>query len=192
MDAITTNLSEAKDAWAEVVKSALDEMLKAYSDSLVEIEKAVNKEEELFEQLNTNVTTSIEDTTKQLDEFKTKIEKVLTETDSMKAGLTIMENLKKGLKQGWEDIRRWWNTSVAKSMDFSFKVGKASYTGGINIPRLATGGIVTGSTIANIGEYGKEAVLPLDRNTGWMNTLADKLNDSSNNSNNQYTLDLNT
>lgn len=45
----------------------------------------------------------------------------------------------------------------------------------VYIPRLATGGITTGSTIANIGENGREAVLPLDRNTQWMDALADRI-----------------
>ena len=43
------------------------------------------------------------------------------------------------------------------------------------IPKLATGGITTGSTIANIGEAGREAILPLENNTQWMDTLADKI-----------------
>ena len=45
----------------------------------------------------------------------------------------------------------------------------------ISIPRLAEGGIATRNTIANIGEAGKEAILPLDQNTGWMDILADKV-----------------
>ena len=45
----------------------------------------------------------------------------------------------------------------------------------LKLPRLATGGIVTGSTIANIGEAGREAVLPLENNTGWMDILADRI-----------------
>lgn len=45
----------------------------------------------------------------------------------------------------------------------------------IDIPQLAKGGITTGSTIANIGEAGREAVLPLERNTEWMEILADKV-----------------
>lgn len=45
----------------------------------------------------------------------------------------------------------------------------------LSIPRLATGGITTGSTIANIGENGREAVLPLEHNTAWMDTLADRI-----------------
>lgn len=50
---------------------------------------------------------------------------------------------------------------------------------GVNIgeiPRLAKGGIATSPTVALFGEAGKEAVLPLDRNTGWMDELADKIN----------------
>lgn len=44
------------------------------------------------------------------------------------------------------------------------------------IPKLAEGGIATGDTLAHIGEDGfKEAVLPLDRNTEWMDMLAARL-----------------
>lgn len=43
------------------------------------------------------------------------------------------------------------------------------------IPKLATGGIAIGSVLANVGEAGKEAILPLENNTGWMDILADKI-----------------
>ena len=46
----------------------------------------------------------------------------------------------------------------------------------LDVPRLATGGIAVNDTLAHIGEGGKrEAVLPLDQNTGWMDMLADRL-----------------
>jgi hypothetical protein len=45
----------------------------------------------------------------------------------------------------------------------------------VNLPRLANGGVTTGMTLAEIGEAGKEAVLPLENNTGWMDDLASKL-----------------
>ena len=61
-----------------------------------------------------------------------------------------------------------WVPSVGgKSFGFNFKT--------VSIPRLSKGGITTGSTLANIGEAGREAVLPLDRNTGWMDQLADRI-----------------
>ena len=61
-----------------------------------------------------------------------------------------------------------WVPSVGgKSFGFNFKT--------VTIPRLAEGGIAIGSTLANIGERGKEAILPLENNTGWMDSLADRL-----------------
>lgn len=48
------------------------------------------------------------------------------------------------------------------------------------LPRMATGGVVNSATTAVIGEAGREAVLPLDRNTQWARILADKLVDELN------------
>ena len=45
----------------------------------------------------------------------------------------------------------------------------------VSLPRLANGGIATSSVVANVGEKGKEAILPLENNTGWMDDLANKL-----------------
>ena len=44
-----------------------------------------------------------------------------------------------------------------------------------SIPFLARGGIVSQPTLAMIGERGTEAVLPLDRNTGWISALAEQI-----------------
>ena len=41
--------------------------------------------------------------------------------------------------------------------------------------KLARGGVVTSPTNALIGEAGREAVLPLDRNTTWMDDLAERI-----------------
>lgn len=43
------------------------------------------------------------------------------------------------------------------------------------IPKLAQGGIVAKPTQAIIGEAGREAIMPLDNNTEWMDLLADRL-----------------
>lgn len=45
------------------------------------------------------------------------------------------------------------------------------------IPMLARGGIVDNATLAIVGEAGKEAVMPLENNTGWITELARKLSD---------------
>ena len=43
------------------------------------------------------------------------------------------------------------------------------------IPALATGGIIDSPTLAMVGEAGKEAVMPLENNTGWITELAGKI-----------------
>lgn len=44
------------------------------------------------------------------------------------------------------------------------------------IPKLAKGGIVDRATLAMIGEQGREAVVPLENNTAWIDELARKIN----------------
>ena len=59
------------------------------------------------------------------------------------------------------------------------------------IPKLAKGGIIDSPTIAMVGEAGKEAVMPLENNTGWITDLANKVAErlpsqsSTNNNNDQ-------
>lgn len=55
----------------------------------------------------------------------------------------------------------------------------------LELPRLAKGGVVQGPTIAQIGEDGAEAVVPLERNTGWIDRLAGKVAYASTTQNDQ-------
>lgn len=50
-----------------------------------------------------------------------------------------------------------------------------TFTGGYTYQAMATGGIVNSATPALVGEAGREAVLPLENNTGWMDILADRI-----------------
>ena len=45
----------------------------------------------------------------------------------------------------------------------------------LEIPKLAQGGVLDQPTLAMVGEAGKEAVMPLENNTGWITDLADKV-----------------
>ena len=55
-------------------------------------------------------------------------------------------------------------------------IGKLSK---LSLPRLAKGGVVDEPTLAQIGEDGAEAVVPLERNTGWIDRLAGKIAQTS-------------
>lgn len=56
------------------------------------------------------------------------------------------------------------------------------------IPKLATGGVVDKPTLAMVGEAGREAVMPLENNTAWIDKLADKLSGKMQASNINYTI----
>lgn len=68
------------------------------------------------------------------------------------------------------DVPDW--VPVLGGKTFGFNITELSK---VSLPRLANGGITTGVTLAEIGEAGREAVLPLENNTGWMDELAGKL-----------------
>lgn len=117
--------------------------------------------------------------------FKTKVLVIFTKEywvrtfDTIKQGMKsamngvigIVENAVNWIvrqlnKLHW-NIPDWVPLLGGKSFGFNIRE--------VHIPRLATGGIATHSVVANIGENGTEAILPLDKNTGWMDKLANKI-----------------
>lgn len=73
-----------------------------------------------------------------------------------------------GINSALRTIR---NTSIAGIQPFSW-LPTISIP---QIPKLAKGGIIDRATLAMIGERGKEAVVPLENNTEWIDKLVDKL-----------------
>lgn len=58
------------------------------------------------------------------------------------------------------------------------------------IPMLAKGGVVDNATMAIIGEAGKEAVMPLENNTGWITNLANQINERSESSEREISVNI--
>jgi phage-related protein len=82
---------------------------------------------------------------------------------------TGIYNVIKGLVNGIGSIAGAIGSLFGQDWKFSMPSKPAK------IPKLATGGIVRSATVAMVGEAGKEAVLPLENNTEWMDKLADKI-----------------
>lgn len=60
--------------------------------------------------------------------------------------------------------------------EIPYGIGGLGSKPSISVEWGARGGILDGATLIGAGEAGKEALLPLERNTEWMDTLADKVN----------------
>ena len=79
------------------------------------------------------------------------------------------------------------NTNIVAKLDFNVKApawlgGKKFGWSAPRIQRLAKGGITNGSTLANIGEAGREAIIPLENNTGGLQEIATLISDRMGNS----------
>lgn len=111
----------------------------------------------------------------------------------------VWDGVKKGVEGVWEGIKGFFkngingvidlingfidkiNDGLKKFSDLATSVGASPITFRVGkIPKLAQGGIITSPTIAMIGEAGREAVMPLENNTGWISELADKINGRGN------------
>lgn len=69
-------------------------------------------------------------------------------------------------------------SSVTIPVGTMISSGIATQSGGVtelHVPAMAKGGVVPRAMVSLLGENGREAVLPLERNTEWMDLLADKV-----------------
>ena len=102
--------------------------------------------------------------------------------DDAKAAIeNWIQGFSDGLTSGWKSIKNWWNNNVAKDLTFTTPDWLGGKTISFKIPKLATGGIVNKSTIAMVGEDGAEAVVPLERNLGWIDKLSTNIANKINN-----------
>mgnify|MGYP002774891494 CR=1 FL=1 len=92
----------------------------------------------------------------------------------------IWPAIKSALETIWNNFKSWWNNHFGgKNLidiaipDWIPAVGGKTWN--FKIPALATGGIATKATLGVFGEDGAEAILPLEKNTGWMDIMLDKL-----------------
>lgn len=96
------------------------------------------------------------------------------------AGRDIIDQLMAGITEKWDEWSSWWEGIGEFIYDKLHPGAEDEYIDESKVwypePAMATGGIVTRPTRALIGEAGAEAVLPLERNTGWIDLLASKLN----------------
>lgn len=99
-------------------------------------------------------------------------------------GTKIGDAIGGAVKAGINKVITWIENTINKAIGLingaitlinklpGVSVGKLNK---LSLPRLAKGGIVDSATIAMIGEQGKEAVVPLENNTEWIDMLAAKL-----------------
>lgn len=95
------------------------------------------------------------------------------------AGMDVIDQFMGGVKHKWDEWADWWGSIGERIYDALHGNMEGSYIdeGAVWTPDkpMAVGGIVSRPTRALIGENGAEMVLPLERNTEWMDMLAARI-----------------
>ncbi len=181
---IKDSISNTKDYIQDQFKTALKGVEDLTGIKFEDIKAAFNRGWENVKNIFTDVPGYFHD---KFTEAYNAIKKVFSPFEEFFKGLgSAMKNAIKGGINGTIELFnrfiRWINDRMKFSWDGLTIAGKKIFDGGSiqlvkipTIPALAKGGIVDAPTLAMIGEAGKEAVIPLENNTGWMDMLAQKV-----------------
>ena len=175
----TSTSNSTSISMLDIVKSVRNGigLAKGLWDSLqTKIQGFVGFFSQMGSRIGTLMTPFVSSFTKAIDKIKSAFELLKLKISIIKLNLqTTFTNLCSSIKTAVNNLITQLNRFKFSIPSWVPVIGGRSFS--LNIPQLANGGIVNQSTLANIGEAGKEAVLPLERNTEWMDILANKIND---------------
>lgn len=172
----------------ETLKEAQDKGNKKVTDSMVKDAKERYARAET--EYDKFITMSGEKGSKSGWKFATSLKEMAAETE--KSGKELAQSGLNGVKSvdfgpaGTEagnqfglSLKNVFNDTVGSIMEKINSINISNIPGAtklnVNIPKFATGGIVDRATIAQIGEDGPEAVVPLKNNTEWIDRVAHKV-----------------
>lgn len=134
-----------------------------------------------------------------------KAKNSLPKTSFATIGGSIIDGIKQGIQDKWtsfeqwfhgilDGLKQWWGNFSLGAFHLvlphiSYSLVTVPILGTIPDPRTmsiqwyARGGIVDGATLIGAGEAGKEAIVPLERNTEWISMVARGLVDNLTSSN---------
>ncbi len=179
--------NDLNDAWSDMksdasegfegIKSKVSSGLKSAKNKISDFKKEAPKVfKDAIESINSKAS-GIKDAAKTI---KDKFEDIKNSiSDKLEAARKKVKEIIDRIK-GLFDFS--WSLPTLKVPHISVDGGEAPWgIGGLghlpsfDVTWAAKGGILDGATLVGAGEAGKEALLPLERNTGWMDTLADRI-----------------
>jgi len=172
-----------KSAWSGI-KKTWDACTKFFSGLWTKIKDTFSDTASWFSKTFKNAWTSVKNAFSEWGSFFsglwTKIKDKFSSIGSS-IGSTISNTVKTGINGVLSTIENTINKGIRlinSAIDLANKlpgvdVGKIKE---ISLPRLAKGAVITRPTVAEIGEDGAEAIVPLEKNTGWLRNVAKELN----------------
>ena len=186
-ESLQNQLNNAKSYYEKLV-TAQDKGNKKVTDSMIkDAKERYTRAETEYDKF---ITMSGEKGSKSGWKFATSLKEMAAETE--KSGKELAQSGLNGVKSvdfgpaGTEagnqfglSLKNVFNDTVGSIMEKINSINISNIPGAtklnVNIPTFATGGIVDRATIAQIGEDGPEAVVPLKNNTEWIDRVAHKV-----------------
>ncbi len=173
----------------EMKQKAVEKLQELKEKAVQKITEIKQKAANIFPSISDVISTAVSNAREKFDELKEKAIEVweIIKSKFTSIGTVIGSAISGAIKTAINGVLSKIQSTINSAIGIingAIKVinllpgVSASYVSTISLPRLARGGIVNNPGMgvpAIIGEAGKEAVLPLDRNTEWMDTLAEKL-----------------
>lgn len=175
-DEMKTKISAIGDGFKELGKTIFDAFNQGINNQITELDFEIQKQRELKEQ---GLITQEELAQAEQETIKKKNALAKKQFNAQKANDIAQATIQGALAimKGFAELG-----PIAGGVNAVIQAGiTATQIGTIAsqkfVPMLAKGGIVNSPTLAMVGEAGKEAVMPLENNTGWIRELAEKLNE---------------
>lgn len=184
------NAKEQEEAYKNLT-TIVDESMSKINDSL----SGARENIELFANDSNNLSNKLRNLFDKLSSEFTKagsmIKSTLTQIQNIAINTTsnIRNNITNNMKEAYRNVSNYINNikSLFNNFDATLRVKIPHFymEGSFNaetkeVPRVgvnyfAKGGIVDRATLGIVGEAGREAIMPLENNTGWITDLAEKV-----------------
>lgn len=170
---VMEGLQEGIESGTQAVESTITELT---NTMLSQLEEFVSQSRTAFDQLRVDITSAVSEIS---ESFAYMFSPAI---DAVSSQMIQCVNIVHDAVQQMVDL---WNTDwgtphfhmpiFSMSGVFDLQTGQAPQVVISGWTWLARGGIVDGATLIGAGEDGKEAIVPLERNTEWINLVADGL-----------------
>ena len=180
--AVALNWNAIPDKISEILTNIVNKFTEKYAE-------LKNKTAELKKSIVEKATELKNGVVEKMGEMR---ERVNERVDALKEGfLSRIDRLRQNAQSRFDAIKNYFSniiTKIRNLMNFKwsfpkpkmphFKVTWQQLGRWFSLPRVsiewyARGGVFDKASLIGVGENGSEAVVPLEKNTGWMNTVAD-------------------